>query len=65
MTSAEVASLCLLPHSRVEEYHLRTRLTGDNARPVAMLLTLIELHAMGAYTNDVVTAPFPDLSKPR
>lgn len=63
LTPHELASLVLLPHKYVDDYRLRNGLpmTYNWARPVAMLLTLVELHVAGHLTADVVQEPFPKL----
>lgn len=61
MTPYEVASLVMLRHTAIPLYHRRGVLRGRDARPVAMLLTLIEAHCLQNWTSDVIKDPFPDL----
>lgn len=60
MTPCELASFVLLPHSMVLNYQRTGRLPRSCARPIALILTLIEAYLMGRYApKDVITDPFP------
>ena len=63
LTPHELASLVLLPHSFLDAYASRNGLPMDynRARPIAMLLTLVEAHVAGHLTKDVIEEPFPKL----
>lgn len=64
MTSCEVASLVMLPHSKLVAYQLRNVLPlhRAHASSVALSLTLLEAYLMRGLTEDVIENPFPDLS---
>lgn len=67
MTPAELASLCLMPHSWLARYEERNSIpTGagySGARSIALILALVEAHAMQRITKDVITNPFPNFNK--
>lgn len=63
MTPCEVASLVLMPHSDVALYERNNRLISLRARPIAMLLTLLEAHVCRGMTDDIIENPYPDLTK--
>jgi hypothetical protein len=63
MTPCEVASLALMPHSDVSVFEQTNQLHPQRARPIAMLLTLLEAHVAGKFFHDVIDNPFPDLNK--
>lgn len=64
MTSCEVASLVMLPHSSLPAYQLKNILPlhRAHASAVALNLTLLEGYLMRGLTKDVIVNPFPDLS---
>lgn len=65
MTDCEVASLVMLPHSKILPYKHRNLLplSAAHAESVALNLTLLEAYLMRGLTEDVITNPFPDLTK--
>ena len=60
-TPWELASLVLLPHDQIERFRRTSCLSGKAARPVALILTLVEAHVMGNWTDDVIKNAFPKL----
>lgn len=65
MTAYEVASLVLLPHKSVPKYQDKNvlPLRPAHASSVALNLTLLEAFLMRGLTEDVISNPFPDLTK--
>jgi hypothetical protein len=65
MTSFEVASLVLLPHTSVAKYKEGNTLPlrRPHAMSVALNLTLLEAFLMRGLTEDVIESPFPNLNK--
>ena len=64
ISEAELASLVLMPHNYLPAFKLTNKLHHRRpvALPIAMILTLLELHCCGAMTKDVIVQPFPDLN---
>jgi hypothetical protein len=62
MTPYELASLVMMPHSWINEYR-RTKLmpAKSAARPICLLLTIVEAHWLRNYSRDIVADPFPKL----
>ncbi len=65
LTPHELASLVLLPHRYLDEYASKNGLpmAYNFARPIAMLLTLVEAQVTGHLTKDVIEDPFPNIGK--
>ena len=63
VTPVELASLCLIPHTWLGRFKEENQLNASNggARAVALILTLVEAHAMKAISKDVIENPFPSL----
>lgn len=61
ITPAELASTVMLPHRSLASFERSNRVPTHSARPVALLLTLLEAHCCGAMTKDVIANPFPKL----
>lgn len=64
ISHAELASAVTLPHRYLENYERTNRIPNrdGNGRALALLLTLLESHCCGEWTNDVIRNPFPDLN---
>jgi hypothetical protein len=62
MTPYEVASLVMMPHSAVPAFERENILTCYTARPVALLLTLLEHQVLGEIAPDTIKNPFPNLN---
>ncbi len=62
MTPSEVASLVLMPHCDIPNFEKSNRLVRTRARPIAMLLTLLEARCYNGMTADVIENPFPNLN---
>ena len=60
-TPWELASLVMLRHAVIAPYQRTGRLPAQNARAIAMMLTLIEAHVMAKWTDDTIPDPFPKL----
>ena len=63
LTPAELASLCLMPHKWLAAFKDGNLIPNrsSSGRAVALILTLIEAHAMKAISKDVIENPFPTL----
>lgn len=65
LTEAELASLCMMPHSWIASLREKNRLpcavTGGG-RAVGMLLTILEARVMKRIVPDVVEDIFPNLN---
>jgi hypothetical protein len=64
ISHAELASAVTLSHRSLEKYESTNRIPNrdGNGRAIALLLTLLESHVCGEWTNDVIANPFPDLN---
>jgi hypothetical protein len=64
ISHAELASAVTLSHRALEKYESTNRIPNrdGNGRAIALLLTLLETHCCGEWTNDVIQKPFPDLN---
>jgi hypothetical protein len=64
ISHAELASAVTLPHRYLAQYERSNRIPNrdGNGRAVALILTLLESHVCGAWTNDVIANPFPSLN---
>lgn len=63
ISPAELASAVLMPHKMLETYQRNNRIPNrfGSARPIALLLTLLESHCCRQMTKDVIENPFPKL----
>ena len=60
LTYGELASLICLPHGQLKGVQARNYFPG----PAALLLTLLEAQVMAAYSNDIISNPFPSSYAP-
>ncbi len=63
MTAEEVASIVMMPHAWISGYR-ETKTLPDSmcARPIALLLTILEAHWIGTLKpSDVIADPFPKI----
>lgn len=63
ISNAELASAVLMPHKMLAAYERDNRIPNRSgaARPIALLLTLLESHCCRHMTKDVIENPFPKL----
>ncbi len=63
MTPCEVASLVMMPHRVLPAFERENILKCQGARPITLLLTIIENQLLSSSLADSIPNPFPDLSK--
>jgi hypothetical protein len=65
ISEAELASAVLMPHKMIPVYKQKNKIPNraGSARPIALLLTLLEHHCMGAMTKDTIANPFPSFQQ--
>lgn len=62
MTPYEMASLVMLSHKSIAVFEQFKVLPQAKARPVALVLTMLEAHILGEASHDVIKNPFPNLN---